>query len=93
MAVPDDFDLFDWGLYMNFTLHMIFFDWHHSGTQFFLGNVDIFFDPRIRQLHSPGGGKHPKSQKKTLYLTYTKKAVSVRTLDSTSAEKQSVCGR
>ena len=42
-------------VYMNFTVHMNFFDLHHSGTQFFLGNVDIFFDPKIRQLHSPGG--------------------------------------
>ena len=55
---------------MNFIVHMIFFDLHHSGTQFFLGNVDILFDPKIRQLHS---------QKKSLYLTSTK--------------KQSVCGR
>ena len=56
MTVPDDFDLFSLGVvYMNFTEHMIFFDLHHSGTQFFLGNVDIFFDPKIRQLHSPGG--------------------------------------
>ena len=38
------------------------FDLHHSGTQFFLRNDDIIFDPSIRQLHSPGGGKHPKSQ-------------------------------
>ena len=32
-----------------------FLKMHHSGTQFFLGNVDWFFDPEIRQLHSPGG--------------------------------------
>ena len=78
---------------MNFTLHMIFFDWHHSGTQFFLGNVDIFFDPRNRQLNSPGGVSTPKAKKKSLYLKSTKRTVSVRTLNLTSAENQSVCGR
>ena len=36
-------------------MYMIFFNLHHSGTQFFLGNVDTFLDPKIRQLHSPGG--------------------------------------
>jgi hypothetical protein len=78
---------------MNFTSHMIFFDLHHSGTQFFLRNVDIVFDPRIRQLHFPGGVSTPKAKNNSLYLTSTKKAVSVRTLDLTSEEKQSVCGR
>ena len=32
-------------MYMNFTVYMNFPDLHHSGTQFFLGNVDIFLDP------------------------------------------------
>ena len=40
---------------MNFTVHLNVFNLHHSGTQFFLGNVDICFDPKIRQLHSPRG--------------------------------------
>ena len=74
---------------------MNFFDLHHSGTQFFLRNVDIFFDPRIRQVHSPGGVSTPKAKNKSLDLTSTKKnsqcadvrfnvrrkAVSVRTLN------------
>ena len=47
MAVPDVFIFFKLGVvYMNFTLHIFFFDLHHSGTQFFLGNVDILFDPK-----------------------------------------------
>jgi len=41
-------------MYM-YTVHMNFFNLHHSETQFFLGNVDNFLDPKIRQLHSPGG--------------------------------------
>ena len=49
-------DLFFGGLYMYMdTVYMKFFNLHHSGTHFFLGNVDIFFDRKIRQLHSPGG--------------------------------------
>ena len=28
---------------------------HHLRTQFFLGNVDTFWDPKIRQFFSPGG--------------------------------------
>ena len=58
MAVPDDFDFFYLGLYtlyINFTVNMLFFNLHHSGTQFSLGYVDIVFDPKIRQLHSPRG--------------------------------------
>ena len=34
---------------------MKFSSLHHSGAQFFLGNVDTFLDPTIRQLYSPGG--------------------------------------
>ena len=53
---------FYWGLYMYmYTVYMKILKFHHSGTQFFRGNVDWFFDPEIRQLHSPGG-KHCKDQ-------------------------------
>jgi len=38
-----------------YTVYMIFFNLHHSGTQLFLGNVDTFVDPKLRQLHSAGG--------------------------------------
>ena len=38
-----------------YTVYMILFNLHHSGTQFFLGNVDTLLDPKIRQLRSPGG--------------------------------------
>ena len=41
-------------MYM-YTVYMMFFILHYSGTQFFLGNVDTFLDPNICQLHSPGG--------------------------------------
>ena len=34
-------------------MYMIFFNLHHLGTQFFLGNVDTVLDLKIRQLHSP----------------------------------------
>ena len=54
----------------DFTVHMILFDLHHSGTQFFLGIVDIFLGPKIRQ----------QAIFFSLYSTSTKKAVSVRTL-------------
>ena len=43
------------GFYMSmYTVYMNFINMHHSGTQFAPGNVDTFWDPRIRQLHSPG---------------------------------------
>ena len=55
MAISDDFGFY-WELYMYmYTVYMIFLKLHHSGTQFFRGNVDCFFDPEIRQLHSPEG--------------------------------------
>ena len=38
-----------------YNVYIMFLKLHHSGTQFFRGNVDWFFDPEIRQLHSPGG--------------------------------------
>ena len=53
MAVPDDFGFSIAGC--TECMYMDFFSLHHSGTQFFLGNIDIFFDPKIRQLHYPGG--------------------------------------
>ena len=58
---------------------MIFFDLHHSGTQFFLRNFDIFFDPRIRQLHFPGGVSTPKA----FFSRFIERP----------PKKQSVCGR
>jgi hypothetical protein len=64
---------------MSFTVHMNLFDLHHPGTQFFLGNVDIVFDPEIRQLHAPGGVSTPTAKKITLFHVHKK--------------KQSVCGR
>ena len=48
-------------VYMKFWLHVHIhcvheiFNLHHSGTQFFLGTVDIFLDTKNRQLHSLGG--------------------------------------
>jgi hypothetical protein len=36
-------------------MYMKIFKLHHSGTHFFLGNVEKKFDLKIRQLHSPGG--------------------------------------
>ena len=78
---------------MNFTLHMIFFDWHHSGTQFFLGNVYIFFRPENSPAQFSGGGKHPKSHFFPALFDVDQKTVSVLTLNLTSAENQSVCGR
>ena len=95
MVVPDDFGFFLFGVvHMNFTVHMIFFDLHHSGTQSFLGNIDIVFDPKIRQLYSPGGVSTPKAKKIALFNVHKKsshcadvrfnvrrKAVSVRTLN------------
>jgi len=73
---------------------MNFFDLHHSGTQFFLRNVDILIDPRIRQLHSPGRVNTPKaisppfiyrpqknSQCADVIFNVRRKAVSVRTLN------------
>ena len=69
-------------------------DLHHSGTQFSLRNVDIFFDPRIRQLYSPGGVSTPKAKKIALFNVHKqnsqcadvrfnvrRKALSVRTLN------------
>ena len=47
------------------TVNMVFFNLHHSGTKFFLENVDNVFDPEIRQLHSSGGGK--RQPKQSLY--------------------------
>jgi hypothetical protein len=41
---------------------MVFFNLHHSGTKFFLENVDNVFDPEIRQLHSSGGGKRHRAK-------------------------------
>jgi hypothetical protein len=38
-----------------YTEYMNFMKLRHSGTDFFWGNVDWFFDPEIRRLHSPGG--------------------------------------
>jgi hypothetical protein len=64
---------------MNFTVHMIFFDLHHSGTQFFLGKVDIF---STRKFASSilRGGKHPNSQSffASFNVHRTKQSVSVR---------------
>jgi len=59
---------------------MNLFDLHHPGTQFFLGNVDIVFDPEIRQLHAPGGVSTPTAKKNHFISRPQKKAVSVRTL-------------
>ena len=38
-----------------YIVYIFFFNLQHSGTQFFLGNIDTFLDPKIRQLHSSGG--------------------------------------
>ena len=41
-------------MYM-YTVYMKLLKSHHSETPFFVGNIDVFLDPKIRQLHSPGG--------------------------------------
>ena len=49
MAVPDYLGYFDLGvLYVH--LHCVhnFFNLYHSGTQFFLGNIDTVWNPKIR---------------------------------------------
>ena len=56
MTVPDYFGFFIWGFYMfMYTVCMKKINLHNSVTQFFLGNVDTFLDPKIRQLYFPGG--------------------------------------
>ena len=78
MAVPDDFFLF--GVIHEFHFTHDFFRLAPLGNPvFFLRNVDIVFDPRIRQLHSPGGVSTPKA-KKNRFIQRPQK-------------KQSVCGR
>ena len=54
MAVPDDFG-YCVGGYIEY-MYINILNLHPSGTQFFLGNVDIFFrEKNICQLHSLGG--------------------------------------
>ena len=97
MAVPDDFGCFNWWLYtmyMNFTVHLIFFELHHSGTQLFLGNVDSFFRHENSPAPFSGRVSTPKaicfrftqrpqknSQCADVVFNSTKEAVSVRTLN------------
>ena len=94
-AVPDDCGLFYWGSYMyTVKVNMKIFNSHHSvfGTQFFLGNVDIFFDPKIRQLCSQGC-RHSKEQNKIAVYTPTKKHCGADVQCVTPAENQPVFGR
>jgi hypothetical protein len=65
-------------MYM-YTVYMICFNLHHSGTQFFPGNLDIFFDPKIRQLHFPGGYAM-LGREKNAALTSAENGCGVRTL-------------
>ena len=44
----------------------VYINLHHSGTQFFLEKCLHFFDPKIRQLLSPGG-QAMSSQNFSLY--------------------------
>ena len=53
MAVPDDFESCCWGLH-RIHVHKIF-QLAPLGNPVFSGNVDHFFEPKIRQLHSSGG--------------------------------------
>ena len=56
--LPTILDFFVWGFYMYMkmcTVYMIFFNVRHSETQFSWQVLAIFLDPKIRQLHFPGG--------------------------------------
>jgi hypothetical protein len=58
MAVPDDFDFYYWGLYTctRISLYTCFVLTRTTREpSFYLGNVDPFSGPKMRQLHSPGG--------------------------------------
>ncbi len=49
MAIADDFSCFHWGMYMYmYTESIIVLGLHHTGTRFLMGNVDIWFDLKIR---------------------------------------------
>ena len=79
MAVPDGFGFFIGGCTHEFHCKHDFFRLALLGNPLFLGNVDIFFDPKIRQLHSPGGVSTPKA----IFFASSnvrKTNVSVRTL-------------
>ena len=47
-------------------LNMIFFKLHHSGTQFFQGNVDTILDPEIRRIFFRGF-KRFRAQKRIFF--------------------------
>ncbi len=80
MAIADDFRFFHWGMYMYmYSEYTIFFKLHHTGTRFLMGNVDLLFDPIIRQLHSQGG---QALQRPIFFRCF-----------NVTHEKQSVCGR
>ena len=62
MSVPDIS-----GFYMyifTYSVYMMFFNLHHSETQIFKVNVDTVWEPKIRQLHSPGGYMSAMSSQK-----------------------------